>query len=190
MERVGSIATRAMHTQITREVNEALFNELFFYRALRRTKPSQRLAKQRKKLCDVLRQVARSQDLALIISIETTLLKGDLENYANSKAMQKSLTAALNEMQAVVLHLALVADTEKYRFVNETHNIAKTRQGDIPLDDARLALAAHRTRLDNLDKSRLDEEEKELLEIRRDYMHESIGLYIELQKKSLGEAEP
>jgi len=172
-------------TKIKDELNDSLIGELFFYRALRKTKPAQRLAKQRKKLCDVLRQVARSRDLALIISIETALLKGDLENYANSKAMHKSLTAALNEMQAVVFHLALVADTEKYRFVNETHNIAKTRQGDMPLDDARLALAAHRTRLENLDKSRLDEEEKELLEIRKDYMHESIGLYIELQRKSL-----
>jgi len=174
-----------MHAQITKEVNEVLFNELFFYRALRKTKPSQRLARQRKRLSDVLRRVARSRDLALIIGVETILLKGDLENYANSKAMHKSLSAALNEMQAVVLHLALVADKEKYRFVNETHNIAKTRQADMPLDDARLALAAHRTRLENLDKSRLEEEEKELLEIRKDYMHESIDLYIDFQRKAL-----
>jgi len=173
-------------TEVKDELNDALIGELFLYRALRKTKPAQRLAKQRRDLADILRRVAQSRDLALIISIETTLLKGDLENYANSKAMSKSLTAALNEMKAVVLHLALVADREKYRFVNQTHNIAKTRQADMPLDDARLALAAHRTRLENLDKSRLDEEEKDLLEIRRDYMHESIGLYIELQRKSLG----
>jgi len=175
-----------MDAKLKSELGDLLSGELFLYRALRKTKPSQRLAEQRRDLADVLRQVARSRDLALIISIETALLKGDLENYANSKAMHKSLTAALNEMQAVALHLRLVADTEKYRFVNEMHNIAKTRQGDMPLDDARLALAAHRTRLENLDKSRLDEEEKELLEIRKDYMHESIGLYIELQEQALG----
>jgi len=179
-----------MDAKFKAELGELLADELFLYRALRKTKPAQRLARQRKGLADLLRRVARSRDLALIISIETTLLKGDLENYANSKAMHKSLTAALNEMQAVVLHLALVADTEKYRFVNETHNIAKTRQADMPLDDARLALAAHRTRLENLDKSRLEEEEKDLLEIRRAYMHECIGLYIELQKKSLRAENP
>jgi len=177
-----------MDSKLKAELGEGLAGELFFYQALRKTKPSQRLARQRKKLADVLRRVARSRDLALIISIETTLLRGDLENYANSKAMRKSLTAALNEMQAVVLHLQLVADREKYRFVNQTHNIAKTRQGDMPLDDARLSLAAHRTRLENLDKSRLEEEEKELLEIRKDYMHESIGLYIDFQKEALGAA--
>jgi len=45
-------------------------------------------------------------------------------------------------------------------------------------------------RLENLDKSRLDEEEKKLLEIRKNYMHESIGLYIELQQKSFGAENP
>jgi len=53
------------------------------------------------------------------------------------------------------------------------------------LDDARLALAGHYTRLDNMDWSRLSEEEKEALDIRKAYMRTALGLYIDLQKISL-----
>jgi len=176
-----------MKEEILRDLDAALFGEHLLMQALRRSRAGQNLAEQRKEINAILRRVAGTADLALIIEVEIALLEEDQEHHANSTAMEKSLHTGLVEMQAVKRHLALVADKESYRLVDQLHNIPKTRKGSpsLPLDDARLALAGHQARLDNMDRSRLGEEEKEALDIRKAYTRRALGLYIDLQEAAL-----
>jgi len=180
-----------MKAKLLRELDNSLLREEGLVGRLQRSSAGRKLAAERKTLNDILRRVLASRDLGLIIEAETALVEQDLEHYANSRSMEKSLHTGLAEMQAVALHLELVTDKVRYRVVDQLHNIPKTRKGEpsLPLDDARLALAGHYTRLDNMDRSRLSEEEKESLDIRKAYMRAALGLYIDLQKTSLEASE-
>ncbi len=61
----------------------------------------------------------------------------------------------------------------------------RNRKADLPFDEARQALASHRARLANMDKSRLTDEEKELVDARRDAVQSAEKQYIELQERAL-----
>jgi len=180
-----------MKAEILQDLDDSLLREEGLVRTLERSSAGQNLSSERKTLNDILRRVLHSRNLDLIIEAETALVEQDLEHYANSRSMEKSLHTGLAEMQAVARHLELVTDKARYRVVDQLHNIPKTRKGEpsLPLDDARLALAGHYTRLDNMDRSRLSEEEKESLDIRKAYIRTALGLYIDLQKISLERSE-
>jgi len=180
-----------MKSEILHDLADSLLREEGLVRRIERSSAGRKLSAERKTLNDILRRVLRSRDLSLIIRVETALVVQDLEYYANSRSMEKSLHTGLAEMQAVARHLELVTDKARYRVVDQLHNIPKTRKGEpsLPLDAARLALAGHYTRLDNMDRSRLSEEEKEALDTRKAYMRAALGLYIDLQKISLEGSE-
>jgi len=152
---------------------------------VRATRPARILSGIRKELLALIKEVTSSGELWLIIAIEIEIVRGDLDRYANSREMSRSLGIALEELAAVERHLSLVADPAKYSLIDQGHSLRKKRENGLPLDDARAALASHLARLRNLDKSRLDEEEKELIEGRKASMAASIHYYAALQKKAL-----
>jgi len=156
----------------------------------RTTLAFQQIERARKKLLAFLRRVLASRNIELIIATERMLIEGDLLRYTTSTEMEKSLTSAQGEMVAIEFHLMLLADSARYRFVDELHRTTKTREGDYPLDTARLGLNSHITRLKNLDRSRLDEAEKEMIDVRREYMALARRLYIERQTATLGLTSP
>jgi len=167
-------------------LNRILLAERRMTLAVRKTSPARERAEHRQKLLASIRQATASQNLALIIAVEKDILLYDLEHYANSHAMIASLQTALDELQAVEHHLALVADANAYRIVNQAHSLRKKRKGGLPFDDARQALASHRTRLANLDKSRLEEDEKQIIDARKFAMDAAQKLYIAQQLDALG----
>jgi len=154
--------------------------------AARKTIAFKRIERARRKLLAHLRRVLASRNIELIIATERMLIEGDLLRYTTSTEMEKSLTSAQGEMVAIEFHLTLLADRAKYRFVDDLHRTTKTREGDYPLDTARLGLNSHITRLKNLDRSRLDETEKEMIDVRREYMASARKLYVERQTEALG----
>jgi len=116
------------------------------------------------------------------------ILEGDQLRYSNSPAMTSSLKAGIAELNAVLAHTALVADPANYHLIARGHSLPKRRdEHGRPLDEAREALNSHITRLSNLDRSRLDEDEKEFIESRKAAMRHARDLYIVLQEKALGE---
>jgi len=138
---------------------------------------------------DFLRQLVetgKSGDLPLMVAVEKQIVEGDLEHYANSKSMTSSLKTALNELSVIELHLALVNDAEKYQIVNQAHTLPKNRKSGLPHDEACQALASHHARLDNLDKSRLDEPEKDLIDARKAVIAQAAKLYRQRQANTLG----
>jgi len=82
--------------------------------------------------------------------------------------------------------MAIVGDANTYKIVNQTHSLPKNRRAGLPHDEACQALASHHARLDNLDKSRLDETEKDLIDARKELMASAGKLYRQQQAKTLG----
>lgn len=159
--------------------------------AARRTVPARHLVTTRMKMLTLVKQVGQSGDLDAILTVERSFLENDLERHANSPAMEGSLTAALAELGSAEKHVGLVRDPKAYRAVDEAHSLPKNRKGALPHDEARQFFAAHAARLLNQDKSRLDPEEKAVLDARKQTMRTAEKVYTALQRKALGlEATP
>jgi len=153
---------------------------------VKQTRSAKRLAKLRIELFQYLQNVARSSDLALMIATERAIVEGDLDHYANSKSMTSSLKTALNEIAVIGIHLNLVNTPAQYRIVDQAHTLPKNRKLGLPHDEACQAFASHHARLDNLDKSRLDETEKDLIDARKAVIAQAAKLYRQRQADTLG----
>jgi len=152
---------------------ELLVNEL------KQTQAARKLSSGRKRLLEHLRRLAQSDDIPLIIATEKAIIRGDLSRYANSAAMVGSLNAAMQGMDIVEHHLILLADKEKYSIIDQAHRMGKHRRAGLPFDEARQALM-------NLDKSRLDEDEKQVIDMRKMVMAHASECYARRQAATLG----
>jgi len=153
---------------------------------LRQTDEAHELSETRQELIAIYRKLVQSGDLVLIVRAEKMILEGDQVRYSNSPAMNNSLKAGIAELNAVLAHVDLVTDPAKYCLIDRGHSLPKRRdERGRPLDEAREALNSHITRLSNLDRSRLDEDEKDFIESRKAAMRRARDLYIELQESAL-----
>jgi len=175
-----------MNHPLLDEIEDTLSNEEIDVLKLRKTLAARQLASRRRKLLALVRESIRLRDVGLIVAIETAIVEGDLLRYTNSKGMRGSLIRALEELQAIQAHLDYVTDKAVYAIIDRAHSLPKKRLNGLPRDDARMALASHRSRLDNMDKSRLDEEEKGTLGARQEAMKAAEQLYISFQSEALG----
>ena len=166
-------------------LNRILSLEEEFIGELYHTSEAQRLRNVHGKLLKLVREVSRSGDLALIIGVEKTIVAGDLTRYANSKAMVNSLNAALAEIAVIERNSDIVQDSARYRAIDQAHSLPRNRKAELPFDEARQALRSHAARLGNLDKSRLTDEEKQLLDARKAAIFAAEKCYIERQQNAL-----
>jgi len=157
---------------------------------LKKTRAARQLSAGRKDLLTHLRKLAKSDDLALIIAAEKKIIQGDLSRYANSAAMVSSLKAAMEGMDIIEHHITLASNKTQYTLIDQTHRMAKNRKAGLPFDEARQALAGHHARLMNLDKSRLDEDDKEIIEMRKAVMAHAQECYARRQAATLGIEPP
>jgi len=164
---------------VRKKLNRLLVDEEGLTEALKSTRHAQRLALARRRLLEHIRQTGSSGDLSLVIDTERIIVEGDLERYANSNQMVGSLSNALND-------LAIVDDPIQYKVVDATHAMRKHRKNDLPLDEARQALSGHYARLNNMDKSRLDDVEKQIIDARKSAISAAQKLYVQRQAQTLG----
>jgi hypothetical protein len=144
------------------------------------------LQKERANLLNHVRKIGKRGNLELIVETEKTIVQGDFDYYANSKSMISSLNAALLELGAAERLLTIVDDKDRYASVNENHSLPRNREKGLPLDEARQAFKSHYARLDNLDKSRLSDDEKAIIDARKSNIFEAGKLYAQRQAKTLG----
>lgn len=175
-----------MDSDQLKKLNRLLTTEEAFTESLKQTTVAKQLESARADLLEHIRDVGRSGDLSLIVATERAIVEGDLTRYANSQSMTSSLKTALNEIAAIERHISIVDDPAKYRAVDQAHSLPKNRKGVLPLDEARQALVSHYTRLNNLDKSRLGDDEKKVIDARKSAVFAAGKLYIERQAKTLG----
>ncbi|WP_375634857.1 hypothetical protein [Bartonella sp. MM100QHHN] len=136
-------------------------------------------------LYDHVCDVGRSNNLPLLISTERKIVKNDLFRYANSKSMAGSLRTALAEIDVIKDHVMIVSDPKQYDIINRGHNLPKLRKNGLPYDAARRAMASHYTRLKNLDKGRLTDIEKSILDMRMNNMKVMRKIYENMQAKAI-----
>ena len=156
---------------------------------LAKTQEAERLREAHRNLCSHFREIGKSLDLALIVAAEKAMLNNELTQHANSKGMLSSLNAALAELTVIEKLLSIVDDPQEYSRVDQSHLLPKNREAGLPLDEARQAFKSHYARLGNLDKARLSEDEKAIIEARRNNMLEAGKRYARRQIKTLGLSE-
>jgi hypothetical protein len=164
----------------------AAYAKSICYKALSSSANANNLQKERAKLLRQVHEVGKSGDLALMVATEKAIVNGDLEHYANSKGMVSSLNAALAELSGIERLLTIVDDRQEYSRIDLAHSLPKNREKGLPLDEARQASKSHHARLNNLDKARLSEEEKEIIDARKSNMLRAGMLYAERQARTLG----
>ena len=123
-------------------LSRILIGEGALAKKLAETTEAKELQDMRHELARHVKTVAQSNQLPLIIATGKAIVKGDLQRYANSPEMVKSLATALNELAVIEQHLAFMADPTQYRAVNETHSLPRNRRGELPYNEARQAMAA------------------------------------------------
>lgn len=165
-----------------------LSHEYICFQEANESRPVQNLRKARRQLLAHVREVVQRGNLAQLIAMEQSIVRGDLIRYANSQAMSRSLEAALEDIACIEKHMAIVTDKTAYQLVGKVYSRPKSRKNGLPFDEARQALASHRARLANMDKSRLADEEKELVDARRDAVASAEKQYIEWQEQALAAA--
>jgi hypothetical protein len=147
---------------------------------------AKKLNKARNDLLASIKGIGKSGDLSLIVAAEKAIVSDELKNHANSKGMVSSLNAAMLELEATEKLLAKVDDKKKYSQVDQSHTLPKNREKGLPLDEARQAFKSHHARLDNLDKSRLSDDEKAIIDARKSNILNAGKLYARRQARTLG----
>jgi hypothetical protein len=146
-----------------------------------------KITKTRQGMLSDLKAIGKTGNLETIIAAEKILVESDLKDHANSKSMTSSLNDALEELNAVATHVEMVSDPKEYQRVNKTnaqHKMRDTR--DLPKDGARRAFRSHDTRLGNLDRGRIDNTEKAIIQQRQQNIRIAEKIYIAHQEKALG----
>ena len=176
MEKTGSIE----------RFNRLLLDERASWFEIQKSPDAMSLAETRLDIRDHLRDVGKSGDIGLILATEKAILVTDFTLYANSPAMSGSLRTALHELVAAEKLLPKVADPARYKAVDEDHSLGKNRKGGVPLDEARQFFRSHDTRLVNMDRSRLDDAEKAIIDERKRNVRVAEKVYTAVQLKVLG----
>ena len=173
----------------TRNSDEALgrilAQELTWVSEIAQTPLAWNLRVTRKKLLDYLHKVGQSGDLDLIVRTEKAIVQGDLDHYTNSREMLSSLRNALFELETAQAHMGIVSDPAEYRRIDRAHRLPKHRKAGLPMDEARQVFSSHYARLGNLDKSRLDDEEKEIIDARKANIGIAEKCYAQAQARAL-----
>jgi hypothetical protein len=153
---------------------------------LKKSAPYLLLSRDRKEMLEQLRKIGQSSDLAVIVAAERFFVQNDLDRYANSTGMKFSLAGALEDFGRIEKHMAMVADPAQYHIINEAYTKKEHRIHGVPKDEARQAFSSHRARLANMDKSRLTDEEKAIIDARSSNIKAGEKLYEQMQAKAIG----
>lgn len=131
-------------------------------------------------------KIRKTNDPALILKAERLILTDELEYRSNDPIQVSSLQASIESLDATIKLFEKVRDPQAYKSVDEEHSTRKRRSGGLPLDQAREFFLGHNARLMNLKKATLTEEDKNLLDIRRENIRTVAKTYVQEQKKTLG----
>jgi hypothetical protein len=175
-----------MDATMLERVQSQLLREASWVKAHAKARSALQLAQSRQSLLASLREIARGQDLSLMVASEKSIIQSDLAHYTNSKGMESSLNAALVELVAIENLLTLVDDRQQYRLIDKAHSLPKNREKGLPLDEARQAFKSHYARLGNLDRARLSDDEKKIIDARKTNILAASKLYAQHQTDTLG----
>ena len=143
-----------------------------------------------RQISDYVTEIGKTGDARLILETELAVLQEERDNLSNATVQEGSLDTAIEGLTLSLNLLEKVRSPESYRDVDENHGSRKRRSGGLPLDEAREFFKCHNSRLLNLNKAILSDEEKELIDIRRANIRKAGKMYIALQQQALGITPP
>ena len=165
--------------------NRLLSVERYAVSSVKATPEGRNLETSQRNLLKSLRELGKSGNLPMIVAVEKTIVEAERAYYANSRAMDASLKTALQELDVVEKHIGIVDDPVHYKAVDEVYSLPRSRKGGLPNDEARQALRSHYARLSNMDKARLGDVEKQLIDARKSNIFQAGKLYRERQVRAL-----
>ena len=121
-----------------------------------------------------------------ILALEKSHLEEELEKFANDSSHQSSLKVGIEQIGIIESLLGIVRDLKAYQIAAQTYLMEKDRRDGLPDDSARKAFRAHKTRLANINRTRMDDDERKVLKQRQKNIALAEKLYIALQKEALG----
>ena len=133
----------------------------------------------------IFKEAAETKDPHIMVAVERAFNQTELDQFADSPDMRNSLLIGIRELEIIETYLGYVKDPTKYKIINEACMRKKNRIGNLPNDEARQCLRSHAARLKNLDTSRMDKPERDILEQRRKNIKIAEDAYITLQKTAL-----
>ena len=134
---------------------------------------------------EIFKKAAEEGDIHTIIAADRAFNQAEFEQFADSPDMRNSLRQGIRDLEIIETYLNYVKDPAKYKLINEVCMREKNRKGTLPYDEARQCLRSHAARLKNLDTSRMDKPERDILEQRRKNIKIAEDVYITLQKTAL-----
>ena len=173
-----------------RQLQNALFSKYVLVEEYKATKIAVEMSTAEQRITDYLCTLINCEDIAEILNAERIIINWDLKQYANSPAQTESLNNALSDIATIEEHLAFVKDREKYEIIDRGHAKPWHRRGNLPYDEARKALESYHRMLVNMDKSSLNDADKQTVNMRQNLILRAEYLYIHLQRKILGFPPP
>ena len=143
-----------------------------------------------KRLSNHVAEIGKTGDDRRILKTELAILQEERNYLSNSTVQRGSLDTAIEGARITLDLLEQVRSPGSYSIVDKHHRSRKRRSGGLPLDEAREFFKSHNSRLLNLDKAILSDEEKELIDIRRANIRKAGKMYIALQQQALGITPP
>ena len=134
---------------------------------------------------EIFKKAAETKDPHIIVAVEKAFDQTELDQFADSPDMRNSLRQGIRDLEIIETYLGYIKDPAKYKIINEACMRNKNRIGNLPNDEARQCLRSHAARLKNLDTSRMDKPERDILEQRRKNIKIAEDVYITLQKTAL-----
>lgn len=130
-----------------------------------------------------LQAVGATKDLDALLLAEKLILNNEKEFYADTPVMESSLSHALTEINAALTLVGKVREPGLYKSVTDDYyQTIKNRIGGLPKDEARQFFRSHHSRLTNHEKSRLSDDDKQLIRARKANLNQAKANYVELQK--------
>ena len=143
-----------------------------------------------RQISDYVIEIGKTGDARSILQTELAVLQEERDNLSNARVQEGSLDTAIEGLNISLNLLEKVRSPQSYSTINEAHSSRKRRSGGLPLDEAREFFKSHNSRLLNLNKAILSDEEKELIDIRRANIRKADKIYIGLQQQALGITPP
>ena len=140
----------------------------------------------RSELLHILHDAAKLKDIDTLLELESIFLVRELESLAESPEKESSLENGVEELEAARIVLASVRDQDSYRHFAQQHfTLPKFRIGHLPKDQARQFFESHLTRLGNLQRARMEGNERDVISARIENIRIARSLYVNLQEQAM-----
>ena len=161
------------------------------FRESRSSEADRQVLEARASILPLLREAAGLRHIDLLLNVEWTFMRLELDHIAHARKNISSLNAGIRQIEAAFAMLDYVRDPGKYQEIASYYTLSQdlVRHSNLPKDAAHKFFASHRTRLGNMETGPLEASQTALLNARLRNIKLARDIYIELQRQALAAPE-